>query len=159
MRTVAVSRLGHLADLAPLALRLGVGTVFAWHGWQKFTNDPATFATFLDSLGVPLPEVTAWLQTFAEGIGGLLLIVGALTRLTTLPLIGILVGAILLVKDEVGFIAPPGGGAGAELDVSLLAGLVALLFLGPGRLSVDAALGLEHPVATVRKLDPEEARP
>jgi putative oxidoreductase len=144
MRALGLTRMGRLADLAPLFLRLGVGLVFAWHGWQKFVNGPENFAGFLDSLGVPAPEIVAWLQTLAEGVGGLMLMVGLLTRLTTLPLIVIMIGAIVLVKDDVGFIAPQGAPLpGAEFDLTLLVGLVALLLLGPGRTSVDHAAGIE----------------
>ena len=82
--------------------------------------------------------VFGWLVTIAELIGGLLIIVGLLTRLATLPLIATLVEAILLVKVNVGIIAPTGAPMpGAEVDIALLAGLVALLFMGPGRLSID----------------------
>ena len=50
-----------------------------------------------------------------------------LTRLAVLPLIGVLLGAIALVKTDVGFIVAvaPGG----ELDPALLAGLLCLLFV------------------------------
>lgn len=141
MRPLGSSPLGRTADLGPLFLRVGVGIVMAWHGWQKFDGGVSNFAGFLESLNVPAPEVVAWLQVAAEGVGGLLLIAGLLTRLVTIPLIAILIGAIWLVKADVGFIVP--NGAGAELDVALLAGLFGLLFIGPGRLSLDAMLGLE----------------
>lgn len=123
----------------------------AWHGWLKFDGGVSNFATMLEDLNVPAPEIVAWLMTLAEGIGGLLLIVGLLTRLATLPVIVILIGAIILVKVDVGFIVPDA--PGAELDVALLAGLFGLLFTGPGRLSIDAALGMETAVA------PRPARP
>jgi putative oxidoreductase len=129
-------------------MRLGVGAVFAVHGWQKFdTIGVSNFAKFLDSLGVPAPETVAWLQTFAEGIGGLLLIAGLMTRLVTIPLIGILIGAIWLVKVDVGFVV--GDATGAELEIGLLAALLGLLFVGPGRLSLDGAFGMETAVAPV----------
>ena len=148
MRAVGASALGHLADLGPLCMRVGVGAVFAVHGWQKFdTIGVANFAKFLDSLGVPAPETVAWIQTFVEGIGGLLLIAGFMTRLVTIPLIGILVGAIWLVKVDVGFVV--GTGNGAELETGLIAALLGLLFVGPGRLSIDGALGMETAVAPV----------
>ena len=148
MKAVGASALGHLADLGPLCMRLGVGAVFAVHGWQKFdTIGVSNFAKFLDSLGVPAPETVAWLQTFAEGIGGLLLIAGLMTRLVTIPLIGILIGAIWLVKVDVGFVV--GDATGAELEIGLLAALLGLLFVGPGRLSLDGAFGMETAVAPV----------
>lgn len=141
MKSLGSSPLGRAYDLGPLLLRVGVGLVFAWHGWMKFDGGVGKFAGFLGSLNVPAPELVAWLQVIAEGVGGLLLIVGLFTRFVTLPLIVTMIGAILLVKVDVGFIVQ--GGAGAELDTALLAGLLGLLFIGPGRLSVDGMLGLE----------------
>ncbi len=153
MKAVGASALGHLADLGPLCIRVGVGAVFAVHGWQKFDQiGVANFATFLDSLGVPAPTTVAWLQTIAEGIGGLLLIAGLMTRLVTLPLIAILIGAITMVKVDlpgVGFVVDSSVGIGFELETALLAGLLGLLFVGPGRLSLDGAFGMETAVAPV----------
>ena len=146
------SSLGRAADIGPLLMRFGVGAVFAIHGWQKFDQGVSNFAGFLESLNVPAPEVVAWLMTIAEGIGGLMLILGVLTRLVTLPLIAIMVGAILLVKDDIGFVVADA--MGAELETGLLAALLGLLLIGPGRFSVDAAIGMEStamPVTSERR--------
>lgn len=132
--------IGRGADLGALLLRIGVGAVFAVHGWEKYDGGVGTWADVLRSLDVPAPEVVAWLQIVAEGVGGLMLIVGVLTRLITLPLIGIMIGAILLVKVDVGFIVADA--TGAELETALLAGLLGLLFIGPGRFSVDGVFGM-----------------
>jgi len=150
MKAVGASTLGHLSDIGPLCMRAGIGLVFVVHGWQKFHDiKVSNFAKFLDSLGVPAPETVAWLQTFAEGVGGLLLIAGLMTRLVTIPLIGILIGAIWLVKVDVGFVVDSSVGIGWELETGLLAGLLGLLFVGPGRLSLDGAFGMETAVAPV----------
>ena len=141
MKAVGSSALGRAADLGPLFLRVGVGSVFAWHGWQKFDQGVSGYADFLASLNVPLPDIVAWLQVVAEGVGGLMLVAGLFTRFVAIPLIVISIGAIWLVKTEVGFIVPDA--AGAELDTALLGGELALLFLGPGRYSLDALLGME----------------
>jgi putative oxidoreductase len=141
MRSLDSTALGRASDAGPLLMRIGLGTVFAWHGWVKFDGGVSNFAGFLDSLNVPAPEVVAWLQIAAEGIGGLLLIVGLLTRFVTLPLIAIMIGAITLVKAEGGFIVD--GGPGASYETALMAGLLCLLFIGPGRVSLDAVIGLE----------------
>jgi putative oxidoreductase len=145
MRALSLPPVHRLAEFAPLVLRLGVGLVFVVHGWQKLTGGPSAFGGMLSGLGVGAPEVFAWLVTIAELVGGLLLLVGLLTRLATLPLIATMIGAIVLVKVDLGIIAPEGAMIpGAELDIALLAGLTALLLLGPGRLSVDHAVGIEH---------------
>ena len=80
--------------------------------------------------------------TFVELIGGILLIIGLFSRLAALLLTIDLVVAILLVKVNVGFLSG-GGGTGAELDLALIAGFLVVLLAGPGKLSVDRALGLE----------------
>lgn len=152
MRALSLPVLHRLTDLAPLALRLGVGLVFAVHGWAKLTGGPSMFGGMLSGLGVGAPEVFAWLITTAELVGGILLLVGLLTRLATLPLIATMVGALVLVKGDMGIIAP--GGApmpGAELDIALLAGLVALLLMGPGRFSADHAVGIEEGAAAAHE--------
>jgi len=141
MKPVGSSAFGRLVDLGPLFLRLGVGAVFAWHGWLKLDGGVDAYAEFLASLNIPAPEIMAWLQIAAEGIGGLLLIAGLFTRFVTLPLIVVMIGAIWLVKAEVGFIVPDV--AGFELEVSLLSGLLGLLFIGPGWISLDGILGME----------------
>lgn len=144
MRWLALPPLQRLRPLAPLFLRLGVGLVFVVHGWSKLSDGPDMFAGMLTDLGVGVPLVFAWLVTLAELVGGTMLLLGLLTRLATLPLIGTMIGAIALVKVDLGVIAPAGAPLpGAELDIALLVGLVALLLLGPGRISVDHALGIE----------------
>lgn len=140
------SFLGRTADLGPLFLRVGIGLVFALHGWQKFHDIGMTnYAGFLDSLNVPLADVVAPVQASVELAGGILLILGLFTRFTVLPLIVISLGAIWLVKADVGFLTPTANptAAGAELDTALLAVELGVLFVGPGRYSLDAVLGWE----------------
>lgn len=144
MRALALSPLGRLAELAPLAARLIVGVIMAAHGLQKLVTGPGNFGKFLAQLGVPLPTLMGYVVTLVELGGGILLIIGLLSRLAALLLTIDLVVAILLVKTQVGFLSPQGGGAGAELDLALIAGLLVILFAGPGKLSLDHALGLER---------------
>jgi putative oxidoreductase len=98
----------------------------------------------LGQMGVPLPTLMGYVVTFVELVGAVLLIVGLLSRLAALVLTIDLVVAISLVKVHVGFLSPPQGGAGAELDLALIAGFLAILLAGPGRLSVDGAQGIER---------------
>src|SRR5829696_5251551 len=132
------------AGYAPLAVRLLVGVVMAAHGWQKLQGGPANFGQALAGLGVPLPTLMAYVVTFVELIGGVLLIVGLLSRLAAVLLTIDLVVAILLVKVNIGLLSPPdGSGVGAELELALIAGFLVVLLAGPGRLSVDQARGYE----------------
>src|SRR5215217_6512130 len=72
-------------------------------------------------VGVPLPTLMAYVVTFVELIGGILLIVGLLSRLAALLLTIDLVMAILLVKVNIGLLSPTdGSGVGAELELGLI---------------------------------------
>ena len=83
-------------------------------------------------------------MTIAELVSGLMLLAGLATRLVALPLIATIIGVIVLVKADLGIIASSGAPMpGADVDIALLAGLVAVLFIGPGRLSLDHVLGFE----------------
>lgn len=143
MNALALAPLSRLAALAPLIVRLTVGTIMAAHGWQKLVGGPGNFGQFLGQLGVPLPGLMAYVVTLVELLGGVLLILGLLSRLAALLLTINLTVAILLVKVNVGLIAPPEAGAGAELDLALIAGFLTVLLLGPGKLSLDRMLGLD----------------
>lgn len=152
MRMLSLPPFHRFADLAPLFLRLGIGLVFVVHGWSKLSGGPSNFGGMLTGLGVGAPGLFAWLVTLAELVGGILLLLGLLTRLATLPLIAVMIGAIVLVKVDLGVIAPPDAGMpGAELDIALLAGLLALLMFGPGGVSVDRAVGIEPSVVNERE--------
>ena len=148
MRTLSLSPLSRLASMAPLAVRLITGIIMLAHGWQKLTQmGPGNFGgQMLAGMGVPLPVFMGYAGTFLEIIGGILLIVGVLSRLAALLLTIDLVVAVLLVKVNVGFLSGSSG-TGAELDLALIAGFLVVLFAGPGRFSVDHALGLEPDVA------------
>lgn len=130
---------GGFSSWAALPLRVVVGIIFAAHGWQKFGGGLDRFAGFLSNLGIPLPEVFAFLVAFFELIGGIGLIVGLFTRYWTIPLAVIMIVAIFTVKLQAGLLGG-GGRPGYELDLALLAGCIALLLTGPGPLSLERAL-------------------
>lgn len=144
MRTLALSPFAGLAGIAPLIVRVIVGVIMAVHGFQKLVGGPANFGAFLQQLGVPAPTLMAYVVTFVELVGGILLILGLLSRLAALLLTIDLAVAILLVKLSVGLIAPADQpGTGYELDLALIAGFLVVLFAGPGPVSVDRAIGLD----------------
>jgi putative oxidoreductase len=126
-----------LAPYAVTILRVLVGVTFLLHGFPKIANIGG-FAGFLTSLGVPAPGLFAFLVVALEVGGGLLLILGLATRwVSLLFVIQMLVTTLLVKLPSAGFIAPQGGGAGAELDLLLLAAALILLTHGSGPLSIE----------------------
>jgi putative oxidoreductase len=91
-----------------------------------------------------------YIVTFTEVIGGILLIVGLLSRLVALLLTINLGIATLLVNVHVGLLSSTEG-VGAELPLALIAGVLAILLAGPGRLSLDYLLGVEREAAEGRE--------
>ena len=61
-----------LSGVADWLLRLGLGIAFFLHGYGKTDG----FAGYLGSKGIPLPEVTAFLVTWAEMLAGIGIILG-----------------------------------------------------------------------------------
>lgn len=144
MTVLALPAVRRMSGLAPVVLRVAAGVVMAYHGWTKLKGGPEGFAAgVLGPKGVVAPEVMAWVVTLVELIGGGMLVLGLLTRIVALPLIGVVTGAVVLVKKDSGLIGAPGTGAGLELELVLFAGLVAVLLLGPGRPSLDQLLKVE----------------
>jgi putative oxidoreductase len=141
MRRFALKGLNRYRNLGLLAARGIPGVIFLYHGWQKLDGGLDGVSGFLDSLGVPIPDLMAYVLTFGELIGGALLIIGFLTRLVALAFIVEMILAILLVKTDIGLIAQ--GGAGAELDLALISAMAAVATFGPGSLSVDRNVGIE----------------
>jgi len=123
-------------DIATLVLRLAVGVVLAYHGWLKLP-DIAGFAGFVDSLGIPAPDLMAYVVTYLEFLGGIALIVGLATRYFAALFVVEMIFTIVLVKLDIGLIAPEAG-VGAELDLLILAIALSLVLVGAGKWSVDA---------------------
>lgn len=132
---------------ALLPLRLMVGFGFAAHGYAKLSRGPEHFAAILDSIGVPLPHLMAWVTALLEFLGGISIMAGAFVVLLSLPLAVVMVTAMFSVHLQYGFssirltaVTAEGahfGPIGYELNLLYIAGLLALALHGAGRLSVD----------------------
>src|SRR6516165_10565205 len=90
---------------APLPLRLIIGYGFLAHGWAKLSRGPEGFARLLEQIGTPLPEVTAWVSTFIEILGGLAILTGAFVAVVSVPLIIMMLVAMFTVHLRYGFSA------------------------------------------------------
>src|SRR6516164_1931105 len=135
---------------APVPLRLVIGYGFIAHGWAKLSRGPAGFARLLDQIGAPLPEVTAWVSTLVEVLGGLAILAGAFVAAVSVPLIVMMLVAMFTVHLRYGFSAintigltadgPQFGPPGYEVNLLYIAGLVALILGGAGPCSIDRLL-------------------
>lgn len=122
-------------DLAALILRVSLGVLFLAHaGLKIFVFTPAGTAGFFQSLGLPGP--LAYLIIAAELLGGLALIAGYRTRIVSLALIPVLLGAIVTVHFAAGFWFSNENG-GWEYPAFWIVTLVVQALLGDGA----AALG------------------
>ncbi len=70
----------------------------------------------------------------AEFIGGIMLVVGVLTRVTGTVFAVILLGAIFHIRWEKGFFVSQGGW---EWDLVMLAAVLVIIVTGPGRVSIS----------------------
>ena len=130
------------AGLAPLAVRVPVGIIFAAHGAQKLFGwfggyGLAGTGQFMESIGLSPGTMMAALAGGAEFFGGLALLIGLLVRPAAVVLAFTMVIAIFSAHISKGLFLANGG---YEYALALLAVTVGLLISGAGRVSVDAAL-------------------
>src|SRR5258708_24269966 len=83
--------------LPPLVARIVVGWVFLWSGWGKLNALPRMIENFR-SWGIPYPEILTPFVSGVEFVGGILLLLGFLTRIAAVPLGVVMVVAIISAK-------------------------------------------------------------
>lgn len=130
-----LSNLGNYKNMGLLIMRVGLGVMFVYHGYPKVLGGPDEWAKVGAStkyVGIHfLPTFWGFMAACSETFGGFLLVIGLAFRPVCLLLICTLVVAALMHL---------GTGGGLELaahaieDAVVFAGL---LFVGPGRYSVD----------------------
>ncbi|MCB1738248.1 MAG: DoxX family protein [Gammaproteobacteria bacterium] len=99
--------------LAPLALRLYLVPIFWMAGTRKLDDVEGIAEWFGNSewgLGLPFPEVLAWLATVTETGGAILLLIGLGVRWISIPLIVTMLVAIFTVHLPNGWLAIAEGG-------------------------------------------------
>lgn len=148
-----LTKFGNYAPWAPLLLRISLGLLFFTHGYGKLFGTAgigsfltslgipqgifsgiAGFTGYLTALGVPAPGFFAIVVGLVEFLGGIGLLLGLLTRLSAL-LLAIEFVVVVVFVHIINFSLA--GGAGWEMVLPYLAGVVALLVTGPGMWSLE----------------------
>jgi putative oxidoreductase len=129
-------------DAWALVGRVLVGWLFFINAWPRVTGGTAGFAKYLASLGVPAPELMAWVATFIEVIGGAALILGVATRYAALALVVYTIVTIALAHRYWEY---PAAAQMAQYfnflkNLAITGGLILLFVTGAGRFSVDGWL-------------------
>jgi putative oxidoreductase len=148
---IEIRILDRVRDVLFLVLRLYFGYKLILSGKGKLANPDETAAYFRD-LHIPLPELNAFAAGATELFGGLFLALGLLSRLSTIPVIGVMLVAYMTAHEDqwaafwtntaIFFKAPP---------FAYLFTAAMVLVCGPGRLSLDYVLG--------RFIGPDDAAP
>ena len=116
-----------LNDITNWGIRAAIGVVFIVQGSGKFNSG---FANMLGNMGIPVEMQIP--IALAEVIGGILLIVGVLNRISASLLAIIMLGAIFVVKGASNLT----GNGGYAIDLLILAGVLMVITAGPGRISI-----------------------
>lgn len=120
-------------NTALLILRLGLGILIIKHGYDKISDFSSMQYKFMNFMHLG-SRISLILVIFAEFFCGILLILGLFTRFACVPLIITMCVALFIANNADFF------GKG-EASALYLTGFVALLFAGPGRISVDGMIG------------------
>ena len=136
-------------QLASLPVRIIFGFSFMFYGLPKLF-DPQThgfIAGMLTQIGVPAPDLMTYVVGSVESLGGLALLLGALVPLASAALIPVMLVALFTVHLPQGFSfmhivglgesGPQFGMPGYEVNLIYIAGLLTLMMVGAGPLSVD----------------------
>lgn len=128
--------------VAPLALRLGLGSVFIGHGGQKLFGwwggygFQATAQFFESKLNLAPGALHAALAGGGELFGGALIVLGLFTRFAAAQA-AVIMGVAIWTAHRTAFFTDKGG---MEFPLTLLLVAVALIFTGGGALSLDTRL-------------------
>ncbi|MCF7837933.1 MAG: DoxX family protein [Candidatus Marinimicrobia bacterium] len=117
-------------NVGTLILRVYTGAAMMTHGWGKLFGGLDQFTGYVESLGLPMPGVLAFLAAFTESFGALFLLLGVKTRIWAA-----LLGVTMFVAVFVAHANDPF--ATRELAVLYLAVSLFFVFKGGGRYSVD----------------------
>lgn len=136
-----------MIDLALLVLRLTLGSLLAGHGAQKLFGSfggPGMEGVkgMMKSMKLEPPEVWANMAGWSEFGGGVLTALGFLNPFGPMGILGSMGMATTTAHAGKPIWVTAGG---AELPVTNMAIVTALMLAGPGKYSLDEALGIRLP--------------
>ncbi|MGE5400113.1 MAG: DoxX family protein [Ignavibacteriales bacterium] len=123
-----------------LILRIILGIIFFAHGSQKvlglFGGKGLGATVLAFSTNLNIPPFLIYLAAFTEFLGGLLLILGLLTRIASAGIVIDMAVAIIQIHLKNGFFNP----AGIEFPLALLIIAFCVFLYGAGKYSIDSTL-------------------
>ncbi len=123
----------YLHSFALLLARLVVAYGFYEPAMMKW-GDIKSVAEWFGSMGIPFPTLNAYMAASTESLGVVLLTLGLLTRVISIPLIVVMIVAIVTVHLPHGFSA---GDNGFEIPLYYMLFLLLFLSQGAGKFSLD----------------------
>jgi putative oxidoreductase len=131
-----------------LLLRVFVGFAFFGHGTQKLFgwfggHGPQGTGGFFASVGYRSGVLMAVVAGLTEAIGGTLIAFGLATPLACGMIAVVMINAIVTVTHKPGFML------GSELELAYLVTAISLAAIGPGRFSLDRAIGWDDNISGV----------
>jgi putative oxidoreductase len=123
-----------------ILIRIPVGLIFFTQGILKYT-DPKMGIVRFARIGFPHPYFTAHFVGTFEIVCGLLVLIGLVTRLASIPLLIVISTAIATTKIPELFRPAQGFWfmvSDARTDFAMFCSLIFLIVMGAGKLSADA---------------------
>lgn len=127
------NKLAAFKSLLMLFIRITLAYGFYGTAVMKWKDIPA-IAVWFGSLGIPAPTINAYLAAGTEAAGVIMLVLGAGTRIISVPLIITMLVAIKTVHWANGFEA---GENGFEIPLYYILMLLTLVISGAGKWSLD----------------------
>ncbi|PYE16997.1 putative oxidoreductase [Williamsia limnetica] len=137
----ATTHSGHSS--VQLLLRAAIGATMIAHGVKHGRSIDGT-AGWFGSIGFRRPRLQAQASAVVEVGSGAAIVAGAATPLAAAAVVGTMAVAARSVHASKGFFITS---EGWEYVANLAVGAVALAGIGPGRWSVDRALGLDTTIS------------
>lgn len=135
-------------DVTMLVVRIWAGIVMLAHGVNHARSLEGT-ARWFESVGFRAPKLNARLSAANEIAIGVALILGLLTSIAAAGLAATMLVAFWSIHRFVGFFVFHRPDEGYEYVATLAVIALAITLLGPGSVSIDAALGIADDLSGV----------